>query len=131
MDWDPTSVVSGLGFQVVDARLAAPRGDAYTNAYLQRLEWEGRDGPAADSDGDDEPTVRASLDTAIPADNVGYKLLQKMGWNAGKGLGRNEDGACGAGRGTVGQSIHAHRGRHVRSVLTKQMRHRQRKHKTY
>ena len=28
----------------------------------------------------------------LGADNVGNKLLQKMGWNAGEGLGKNQQG---------------------------------------
>ena len=37
--------------------------------------------------------VQASLETSIPTNNRGYTILQRMGWTAGKGLGRNEDGA--------------------------------------
>ena len=33
----------------------------------------------------------ASTDTAIPKDNKGFQMLQKMGWK-GTGLGRNENG---------------------------------------
>ena len=33
----------------------------------------------------------ATVDTAIPADNKGYQMLQKMGWG-GRGLGRKGDG---------------------------------------
>ena len=29
---------------------------------------------------------------AIGADNIGHKLLQKMGWKEGKGIGAKEDG---------------------------------------
>ena len=36
---------------------------------------------------------QASLESAIPASNRGYALLQRLGWKEGKGLGRNEDGA--------------------------------------
>ncbi len=36
--------------------------------------------------------IQASLDTAIPETNVGYKLLQKMGWKSGTGLGKNGTG---------------------------------------
>ena len=36
------------------------------------------------------PTV--STNTPIPEDNVGNKLLQKMGWKAGEGLGAKKDG---------------------------------------
>ena len=41
---------------------------------------------------DKESLVQASLETAIPANNRGYAILQRMGWTAGRGLGRNEDG---------------------------------------
>lgn len=34
---------------------------------------------------------QASLDTHLPSSNVGFRLLQKMGWK-GKGLGKDEQG---------------------------------------
>lgn len=34
-----------------------------------------------------------TLATPIPPDNKGFLLLQKMGWKAGTGLGKGEDGA--------------------------------------
>lgn len=36
---------------------------------------------------DYETTALVSMETHISENNVGYKLLQKMGWTAGKGLG--------------------------------------------
>lgn len=30
---------------------------------------------------------RSSMDCPISSSNIGYKLLQKMGWSEGKGLG--------------------------------------------
>jgi hypothetical protein len=32
------------------------------------------------------------METHIPESNVGYRLLQKMGWVAGKGLGSQGQG---------------------------------------
>lgn len=40
---------------------------------------------------DTEGIAMASTDTAIPENNKGFQMLQKMGWK-GTGLGRNEDG---------------------------------------
>lgn len=34
---------------------------------------------------------QASLDIQLPSSNVGFRLLQKMGWK-GKGLGKDEQG---------------------------------------
>lgn len=39
-----------------------------------------------------EDLVQSSMDTAISSDNIGYKLLQKMGWTSGSALGRNGTG---------------------------------------
>lgn len=41
------------------------------------------------------------MDTHIPANNVGYKLLLKMGWKAGTGLGQNASGTSSSQYGYV------------------------------
>uniref|UniRef100_A0A453A6S6 G-patch domain-containing protein n=1 Tax=Aegilops tauschii subsp. strangulata TaxID=200361 RepID=A0A453A6S6_AEGTS len=41
---------------------------------------------------DTEGLEQASVDTRLAASNVGFRLLQKMGWKSGKGLGKNEQG---------------------------------------
>ncbi|KAI7816395.1 hypothetical protein BC939DRAFT_45125 [Gamsiella multidivaricata] len=49
----------------------------------------------SDHDGGDSDKYRveaADMSTHIPASNVGYKLLLKMGWKAGTGLGQNATG---------------------------------------
>jgi hypothetical protein len=46
----------------------------------------------ADDSVDTDDLVQASTESAIPASNRGYALLQRLGWKEGKGLGRNEDG---------------------------------------
>lgn len=51
----------------------------------------GEDGVAIDNGGVSEAEI-ASIHTPIGEENVGFKLLQKMGWKEGAGLGRNEDG---------------------------------------
>lgn len=40
---------------------------------------------------DTDGITMASTDTAIPENNKGFQMLQKMGWK-GTGLGRNENG---------------------------------------
>lgn len=40
-----------------------------------------------------EETVSASTSRPLDSSNKGFQLLQRMGWR-GKGLGRNEHGAC-------------------------------------
>lgn len=62
------------------------------------LDWaeEKHHGLGDEAGGAAYPTA-ITADTAIPETNVGYQLLLKMGWTVGKGLGRNEDGACGRG----------------------------------
>lgn len=55
-------------------------------------EWTEEDAHCGtDVMGQSEPE-RASIHTPISQQNVGFKLLQKMGWKEGAGLGRNEDG---------------------------------------
>ncbi|KAJ1269876.1 hypothetical protein BS78_06G011600 [Paspalum vaginatum] len=41
---------------------------------------------------DTEGLEQASVHTQLTASNVGFRLLQKMGWKSGKGLGKNEQG---------------------------------------
>ncbi|CAL5028974.1 unnamed protein product [Urochloa decumbens] len=41
---------------------------------------------------DTEGLEQASVHTQLNASNVGFRLLQKMGWKTGKGLGKNEQG---------------------------------------
>lgn len=41
---------------------------------------------------DTEGLQQASVYTQLTASNVGFRLLQKMGWKTGKGLGKNEQG---------------------------------------
>ncbi|KAG7301401.1 hypothetical protein JYU34_014346 [Plutella xylostella] len=39
-----------------------------------------------------EKTQQSDLDTSIAPDNKGFKLLQKMGWSKGEGLGKDSQG---------------------------------------
>ncbi len=40
---------------------------------------------------DTDELIMASTDAAIPQSNLGFQMLQKMGWK-GQGLGSKEDG---------------------------------------
>lgn len=61
-----------------------------------------REGELSEGDADDgrglgwypqgEDTRVASAATPLDASNKGFQLLAKMGWAAGRGLGKNEDG---------------------------------------
>lgn len=92
---------------VQDPRLAAGRGEEYRIEAVRQREAEELELQLLD-DGDfrlplkryieenvdlDE-TECASIDTAIPPSNVGYRLLQKLGWRPGGGLGREQQGIC-------------------------------------
>lgn len=41
---------------------------------------------------DYDKTYQVSMETHIPETNVGYRLLQKMGWRQGQGLGSTGQG---------------------------------------
>eukprot|EP00877_Chromochloris_zofingiensis_P011958 jgi/Chrzof1/7015/Cz02g07210.t1 len=85
---DPSSM---WPFNVVDPRLAAPRGEQFSAGGMvsEEAELDERLPPHYYPVG--EERASATTDTAIEESNVGFKLLQKMGWK-GKGLGRKEDG---------------------------------------
>lgn len=40
-----------------------------------------------------EKTATASVDESIPVTNKGFKMLSKLGWKKGQGLGKNSDNA--------------------------------------
>ncbi|KAG1447128.1 hypothetical protein G6F56_009358 [Rhizopus delemar] len=39
-----------------------------------------------------EETTKITMETHIPESNIGYRMMQKMGWKAGKGLGTSGQG---------------------------------------
>ncbi|KAK9826875.1 hypothetical protein WJX81_002576 [Elliptochloris bilobata] len=96
--------------EVVDARLAVGRGEEFSAARI-------RERQAADFGMDDEfflpinhrandPLETSELnittvDTAVPESNKGFQMLRAMGWQEGRGLGRNEDGVREPVRGGV------------------------------
>ncbi|XP_037034907.1 angiogenic factor with G patch and FHA domains 1 isoform X2 [Bradysia coprophila] len=44
------------------------------------------------STGINEKTMTASIDTSIPSENKGFKMLSKLGWSQGQTLGKNQTG---------------------------------------
>lgn len=40
----------------------------------------------------DKPVTKASVNKEIPKENIGHKMLAKMGWKSGEGLGKTGDG---------------------------------------
>ncbi|KAA6417799.1 MAG: G patch domain-containing 8-like [Trebouxia sp. A1-2] len=92
-------------FTVVDSRLQAGRGEEFSASRQKEKEqlahaqqsyddaepWHLPIGHRPQDSLDTEGLAMASTDTAIPEDNRGYRMLQRMGWK-GTGLGRNENG---------------------------------------
>ncbi|DBA71730.1 TPA: hypothetical protein ACH3X2_011004 [Trebouxia sp. C0005] len=90
---------------VVDSRLQAGRGEEFSASRQKEKEqlahaqqsyddaepWHLPIGHRPQDSLDTEGLAMASTDTAIPEDNRGYRMLQRMGWK-GTGLGRNENG---------------------------------------
>lgn len=56
----------------------------YNDRAEQRRETIGSTNP-------NEKTATASVDESIPVTNKGFKMLSKLGWKAGQGLGKNAD----------------------------------------
>ena len=46
-------------------------------------------------------TVVATMDTPISADNIGFRLVAKMGWSQGMGLGKGQRGKTGGVAGSA------------------------------
>lgn len=95
--------------QVVNPLFTAGRGEAFS-AGAQRQQRMDEIQALAELDGVDfrlpldhriEENLShlagnaADLETPIAPDNVGYKLLQKLGWHPGAGLGRTGHGERG------------------------------------
>lgn len=90
---------------VVDKRLEAGRGHEYTAtrlrekqdelielARLDNVDFSLPKDHRIEDNVDLSDTHTASLHEAIPAHNVGYKMLEKMGWRGG-GLGQGGRGS--------------------------------------
>mmetsp|Transcript_7870 Transcript_7870/g.20250 ORF Transcript_7870/g.20250 Transcript_7870/m.20250 type:complete len:356 (+) Transcript_7870:217-1284(+) len=98
----------GLGFAgplVADPKLAAGRGKEFSAAHLAEQELakieasiaEGEDfrlpiNSAPQQTLNTDGITIASYDTPIPETNPGYRMLLKMGWSSGRGLGRELQG---------------------------------------
>ena len=78
---------------VVDPRLAAGRGDEFSASRQRQRDLEDGDEEIRIEDNVDlAETEAASVHDFIPQHNLGYRMLQRMGWCPGVGLGREGGG---------------------------------------
>lgn len=62
----------------------AKKDPSYNDRAEHRRETVGSSNP-------NEKTATASVNESIPKTNKGFKMLSKLGWKAGQGLGKNAD----------------------------------------
>eukprot|EP00884_Botryococcus_braunii_P020422 jgi/Botrbrau1/7063/Bobra.0165s0086.1 len=103
------------GVEVVDHRFQVGRGQEFSASRLrekQEEQWFGDEdnwslpiGTRIEESLDRTGLEMASLDQHISSDNVGFRMLQRMGWSEGKGLGRKEDGILEPVRGGVDPGV--------------------------
>ncbi|XP_014232763.1 angiogenic factor with G patch and FHA domains 1-like [Trichogramma pretiosum] len=72
-------------FGIKDEESELPSNSNYTDRAQKRRDCVG-------SSSDSVKTEQSSVDKSIPKDNIGFKLLSKMGWSDGESLGKNNDG---------------------------------------
>lgn len=83
----------GLKYNDFDKKTAeAKESQASRDRASERRNKVGMDMSHLNSCSTTEPPTRASVENTIAESNLGRKMLSKMGWKEGQGLGKDETG---------------------------------------
>lgn len=121
--------ISYIFFYFIAEYAANKKDSSYNDRAEQRRETVGSSNP-------NEKTATASVDESIPLTNKGFKMLSKLGWKEGQGLGRNADaivepiqvrgnqGTMGLGSSSSSAAVQVDKRKDVQKIIWKKTRER-------